>query len=238
MTILVACEESQRVTIEFRKCGHNAYSCDILEPSGGHPEWHINADVLPLLNGDCVFETVDGAKHKIVGKWDMIIAFPPCTHLAVSGASHFAKKRLDGRQREAIEFFCQFLNADCEKVAIENPVGIISGNYITKWFPEIAVKYNLPRRWTQIIQPYEFGHHARKKTCLWEKGLPKLTPTNIVDCGKIDKHGHSYGASSTYATDENGKIIPWNDPRTAMIRSKTFPGIAKAMAEQWGNANE
>ena len=112
MKILVACEESQAVTIELRKLGHEAFSCDIIECSGGHPEWHIMQDVLPLLNGFCSFKTADGADHSIESKWDMIIAFPPCTHLAVSGARHFEKKRSDGRQRWGIEFFCELLHAD------------------------------------------------------------------------------------------------------------------------------
>jgi hypothetical protein len=219
MKILVACEESQAVTIELRKLGHEAYSCDIVESSGGRPEWHLMQDVVPLLKE----------------KWDMIIAFPPCTHLAVSGAAHFEKKRKDGRQRESIEFFMQFINADCEKIAVENPVNIISGEYIKKWFPDLYKKYNLPLKPTQTIQPYEFGHEARKKTCLWLKGLPILKPTQIVGMGDVDKTGHSVGASSTFARDENGKILSWNDPRTGKIRSKTFLGIAKAMAEQWGS---
>ena len=181
MKVLVACEESQRVCIEFRKLGHEAYSCDIEPCSGGHPEWHIQDDVLPLLNGNCDFKTVNGDLHHLIGKWDMIIAFPPCTHLAVSGARHFEKKRADGRQRDGIEFFCQFLNADCEKIAIENPIGIISGDYVKKWFPDLAEKHNLPLKPTQIIQPYEYGHNARKSTCLWLKGIQKLKPTNIVE---------------------------------------------------------
>lgn len=230
----MACEESQRVCIEFRNKGHEAYSCDIIECSGSHPEWHVMGDAIPLLDGNCEFETTDGIKHKIDGKWDMIIAFPPCTHLAVSGAAWFAKKREDGRQREGIDFFCKFLTADCEYISIENPVNIISGDYVKKWFPDLAEKYNLPLKPTQHIQPYEYADHARKKTCLWLKGLKPLKPTKIVDCGEIDKYGHSVGASSTYARDEDGKIIAWNDPRTAKIRSETFPGIAKAMANQWG----
>ena len=249
MNVLVACEESQAVTIELRKLWHEAYSCDIIECSGGHPEWHIQDDVLPLLNPSLImfepniytkgidFQTCDGNEHFIKGKWDMIIAFPPCTHLAVIGARHFDKKRADGRQREAIEFFCAFLFADCDRIAIENPVGIISGDYIPEHFPDLAEKYGLPKKPTQIIQPYEFGDHARKTTCLWIKGLPCLVPTNIVDPGEIVGKGFSVGASLDMARDENGKIISWNDPRTAKIRSKTFPGIAKAMAEQWaGNA--
>jgi site-specific DNA-cytosine methylase len=202
MRVLVACEESQAVTKELRRLGHEAYSCDVQECSGGHPEWHLQQDVIPLL----------------AEPWDMIIAFPPCTDLAVSGARHFAKKRADGRQQRSIEFFMRFVNVDCPKVAIENPIGIMSSHY---------------RKPDQIIQPYQFGDHARKSTCLWLKGLPKLIPTNIVDPGEIVRGGFSVGASLNYARDENGKIIPWNDPRTAKIRSKTFPGIARAMAEQW-----
>ena len=233
MKILVACEESQAVTKELRALGHEAFSCDIIECSGGHPEWHIMDDVLPLLNGNCEFNTSDGKIHTVNGKWDMIIAFPPCTHLAVSGAAHFEKKRNDLRQGEAIEFFSRFLYADCDKIAIENPVNIIGGKYIEEWFPQWK---HLPKC-TQSIQPYEFGDHAKKKTCLWLKGLPLLTPTNIVDAGEfyVSPKGRlfSKGSSSDMAHDENGKILSWKDPRTAKIRSKTFPGIAKAMAEQW-----
>lgn len=238
MKILVACEESQAVTIEMRKLGHEAYSCDILECSGGHPEWHIRWDVLSLLNGNCGFMTMDGEMHSIGGKWDMILAFPPCTHLAVSGASHFEAKRADGRQGEAIDFFCRFLDAECDRVAVENPVNIISGDYIKKWFPELAEKYSLPKKCTQTIQPYWFGDSARKKTCLWLKGLEKLEATDVVDCGEIREGGYSVGASADMARDENGKALSWNDPRTGRIRSKTFPGIAKAMAEQWAGKYE
>jgi hypothetical protein len=238
MKILVACEESQAVTKELRKLGHEAYSCDVIECSGGHPEWHIMQDVLPLLNGDCEFTTMDDVAHSIDGKWDMIIAFPPCTHLAVSGAAWFEKKRQDGRQKEAIEFFMQFVNANCDRIAIENPVNIIGGDYIRKHFPEICEQYGLPLKHTQTIQPYEYGDRARKKTCLWLKGLPELRPTKIVDCGEILPGGYSVSARANYATDENGKIIAWNDPRTAKLRSKTFPGVAKAMAEQWAGMSE
>lgn len=238
MNVLIACEESQRVCIEFRKRGHRAFSCDIMECSGGHPEWHIQGDVLPLLNGHCDFETADGKWHYQQNKWDMIIAFPPCTHLAVSGASWFEKKRADGRQREAIEFFCRFLTADCDKISIENPVGIIAGEYIPKWFPDLAEKYDLPVKPTQIVQPYEYGHAAKKTTCLWLKGLPNLASTNVVDPGEfyitLDGRKFSKGASADAARDENGKILSWKDPRTAKVRSKTYLGIAKAMAEQWG----
>lgn len=196
-------------------------------------------DVLPLLNGKCVFNTMDGKEHFALEKWDMIIAFPPCTHLAVSGARHFEKKREDGRQKDAIEFFCRFLEADCDRIAIENPVGIISGDYIPKHFPITAMIFNLPKKPTQIIQPYEYGDNARKTTCLWLKGLPLLKPTNVVDPGEIVGNGFSVGASLDTARDENGKTIKWNDPRTAKIRSRTFRGIGRAMAEQWaGNFHE
>lgn len=233
MKILVACEESQAVTKELRRLGHEAYSCDIIECSGGHPEWHIQADVLNLLNGNCMFKTDSMQIRSVNGRWDMIIAFPPCTHLAVSGAAHFKKKREDGRQLDAIWFFYRILNANCDKIAVENPVNIISGDYIPKHFSEHGWTKAFPIKPTQVIQPYEYGHEARKKTCLWLKGLPKLEPTDVVGMGEIDKNGHSYGASAAYARDENGKIMSWNDPRTARIRSKTFPSIAKAMAEQW-----
>lgn len=226
MKILVACEESQAVTIELRKLGHEAYSCDIIEESGGHPEWHIRHDVLPLITGEpCDFTTEDGTAHHMDDKWDMIIAFPPCTYLTVTGNRWFnvskygekALKRARDRE-EAVKFFMSFVNANCDRIAIENPVGVMSTNY---------------RKPDQIIQPYQFGSHARKKTCLWLKGLPKLVPTDIVSAGEIDSYGCSVGAAATYARDGNGKILSWNDPKTARIRSKTFSGIASAMAEQW-----
>lgn len=229
LNILVACEESQAVTKEFRAIGHNAYSCDILSCSGEHPEWHICDDVLPLLNGKCTFLTSDGTTHELKDKWDMIIAFPPCTHLAVSGARHFEKKRADGRQREGVEFFCKFFDADCEMVSIENPVNIISGDYVKTWFPDIAEKYNLPIKPTQTIQPYEFGHNERKRTCLWLKGLPLLKPTNVVEpelVSYVKKDGSVTTFSKKYCIGKDS-----HDPR---VRSKTYEGVAKAMAEQWG----
>lgn len=166
MKILVACEESQTVCKAFRAGGHEAYSADILEPSGGHPEWHILGNVLPLINGRCKFSTMDGTEHEIAGRWDMLIAFPPCTHLAVSGARWFPQKRADGRQQDAIDFFMQFVNADCDKIAVENPVSIMSTEY---------------RKPDQTFQPWQFGHGESKKTCLWLKNLQPLKPTNIVD---------------------------------------------------------
>lgn len=189
MKILVACEESQAVTIELRKLGHEAYSCDIEPCSGGHPEWHYQEDVSPLLK-----------QH-----WDMIIAFPPCTHLAVSGARYFEQKRKDGRQQQGFDFFMQFANADCKKIAIENPVGIMSTQY---------------RKPDQIVQPWQFGHGETKTTCLWLKGLPKLKPTEIVD-GREQRVW---------------KMPP--GPERAKMRSKTYVGIARAMAEQWAGVNQ
>ena len=237
MKVLVACEESQAVCKAFREKGHEAYSCDIIDCSGGHPEWHIKGDVLNILNptplisseSGIVFNTVDGLIHD-VEKWDMIIAFPPCTHLAVSGARHFEKKRQDGRQKEAIEFFMQFMNADCDKVAIENPIGIISGDYIPKWFPDLAEKYGLPIKQSQIIQPYEYGHAAKKSTCLWLKNLPLLKPTKIVEPDLI-----SYTCKSgKKVTFSRHMVQGFENGERAKSRSKTFEGVAAAMAEQWG----
>lgn len=225
MNILIACEESQAITIEMRKRGHNCFSADLQECSGGHPEWHINGDCLPLLNGNCEFLTQDGNKHSIEGKWDMIIAHPPCTYLTVSGNRWFNKVRYGNKavarereREEAVRFFMKFVEADCDKIAIENPIGVMSKRF---------------KKPTQIIQPYMFGDKARKTTCLWLKNLPCLFPTKIVSMGTIKKGGFSVGASSDCAR-KNGKIISWNNPETAKIRSKTFPGIARAIAEQWG----
>lgn len=201
MNVLIACEESQRVCIEFRKKGHLAFSCDIEECSGGHPEWHIKEDVLRILNGECGFTTQNGDNWIFPCKWDLIIAFPPCTHLAVSGARYFEQKRKDGRQKQGIDFFMEFVKADCDKIAIENPIGIMSTHY---------------RKPDQIIQPWMFGHGETKATCLWLKNLPKLEPTNIVD-GREQRIW---------------RMPP--GPERAKERSKTYEGIAKAMADQWG----
>lgn len=194
MRVLVACEESQAVAIEMRRVGHEAYSCDMVPCSGGHPEWHIQGDVTNILN--------DG--------WDMIIAFPPCTDLAIGGARHWAKKRADGRQAAAAAFFMRFVDADCPHIAIENPAGVMSELY---------------RPPDQYIQPYWFGDSAQKQTGLWLKNLPKLIPTNIVNKGE-------------YRTLSNGKRRPefmWRHTTDRQRqRSKTFSGIARAMAEQWG----
>ena len=193
MRILVACEESQRVCIELRKLGHEAYSCDILPCSGGHPEWHLQQDVLPLLNE----------------KWDMIIAFPPCTYLSNAGARHLYKggKLNEERYKKGLlakELFMAIYNADCPKIAIENPTP--------------SKIFELPGK-TQVIQPWWFGHPYSKRTQLWLKGLPKLIPTNIVEVeSSCRKAGNWF--------NKGGKDRQIN-------RSKTFPGIAKAMANQW-----
>lgn len=231
MNVLIACEESQRVCTAFREKGHNAFSCDILPCSGGHPEWHIQGDVLKMLDTEhnALFWTMDGVGRITPKRWDMIIAFPPCTHLCVSGARHFEKKRADGRQREGIEFFCKFLTADCDRIAIENPVGIISGKYISEYFPDLAGKYGLPREHSQIIQPYYFGDPHKKTTCLWLKGLEKLKPTNIVD-PKLVQYTCKSGKVVTFSE----YMVKFDGEERAKHRSKTFPGIARAMAEQWG----
>jgi hypothetical protein len=193
-SILVACEESQVVATAFREKGHSAYSCDILPTSGDNPEWHIQDDVL---------------KHIDKG-WSAIIAFPPCTHLAVSGAAWFEEKRKDGRQQKAIDFFMAIANADARFIAVENPISIMS----TKW-----------RKPDQYIQPYEFGHMEQKKTCLWLKNLPPLKPTNNVYCEMMQLPKRER---------ERLHYLP-PSPDRAKIRSKTCLGIAKAMAEQWSD---
>lgn len=206
MKVLIACEESQTVCKAFRERGHEAYSCDIQEPSGGHPEWHIQGDALKVIESQ---------------QWDLIIAHPPCTYLTVTGNRWFNVERYGEKaiqryrdREEAVEFFMAIAEADCEHIAIENPVGIMS----SRW-----------RKSDQIIEPWQFGDSYEKKTCLWLKGLPKLIPTNIVNVPP----------RKTFAS---GKSMPawyadvWRLPKVerAKLRSKTFPGIAKAMAEQWG----
>ena len=221
MKVLVACEESQAVTKEFRALGHEAYSCDIIECSGGHPEWHIKQDVLPLLGGNCEFVSMDEQSHSIHGKWDMIIGFPPCTYLTVTGNRWFNVERYGEKaiQREkdrydAIKFFMSFANANCDRIAIENPVGIMSRTW---------------RKPDQIIQPYMFGDPERKGTCLWLKGLPELKPTNIVE-PQVIVYKNGRGTDSPWHMNTLG--LP--KAERAKLRSKTFAGIAKSMAEQWG----
>lgn len=232
MVILIACEESQRVCTAFRELGHEAYSADIQEPSGGHPEWHILGDVLEVLNpkdhlGDfeapdqyICFKTMDGSYHE-VKRWDIIIAHPPCTYLTCTGNRWFnverygekAIQRIKDRE-EAAKFFMQFANADCDHIAIENPVGYMSTFY---------------RKADQIIQPYMFGHEVEKKTCLWLKNLPKLKPTNVVKPPERVQYASGKTMPKWYAE-------AWHMPaeERSKFRSKTFEGIAKAMAEQWG----
>jgi hypothetical protein len=205
MRILIACEESQAVTKELRLLGHEAFSCDLLPCSGGKPEWHLQKNVFDIIN--------DG--------WDMMIAFPPCTDLAVSGARHFERKIADGSQQKSIQFFMDLINAPIDKIAIENPIGIMSSKY---------------RKPDQIIQPWQFGDKAQKSTCLWLKNLPKLKPTDIVEKGEffdfISKKGEKKRMPMWYYKALKEAKTP-EQRRT--LRSKTFQGIAIAMATQWTN---
>ena len=222
MKVLVACEESQRVCTAFREKGHNAFSCDIQEPSGGHPERHICGDVLPLLNGNCEFVTMDGTQHKIGGTWDLIIAHPPCTYLTLAGNKWFKPEfadRFPDRQKqreEAVVFFMTIANADCDKIAIENPVGVMS----SQW-----------RKPDQYIEPYMFGDPEKKKTGLWIKGVPLLKPTNIVEPVII----HCKSGANEPRWHMETMHLP--KAERSRVRSQTFPGIANAMAEQWGVIN-
>lgn len=202
MRVLVACEESQAVTMAFRALGHEAYSCDIIPCSGGHPEWHLQQDVTPLLQE----------------KWDMIIAFPPCTYLTNAGARHLYKGGTLNVERykkglEAKAFFMTIYNADSPKIAIENPTP--------------SRVYGLPKK-TQVIQPWQFGHPYTKRTQLWLKGLPPLKPTNIVTPER------TWCPSGSYSQKHDNKHKGMFTTDRAKNRSKTFPGIAQAMAEQWG----
>lgn len=228
MKVLIACEESQEVCKAFRAIGHEAYSCDIQECSGGHPEWHIQSDVMKVLNPSTFpfgypkipsFPTADGEWHDDIDRWDLIIAHPPCTYLSNAGArwlyaGHKLNKERYAKGLEAKEFFMKFWNADCPRICIENPI------------PSSA--YNLPEC-TQFVQPYEYGHPFSKKTCLWLKGLPPLVPTDIVPDHKPFVSSGSY--SKTHDPKFKGASRKGG---SAKSRSKTFPGIAKAMAEQWG----
>jgi len=231
MKVLIACEESQRVCAAFRELGHEAYSCDIQEPSGGHPEWHILGDVLRVLNpaplplsdgsGIC-FVTMDGRFHK-VDRWDLIIAHPPCTYLTPAGSCRLFDKdhnviNKDREQKlwDAVSFFRMFLDSDCDKIAVENPA---------------PMKYCKLPKYSQIIEPYYFGDSWKKRTCLWLKNLPPLKPTEMVkpiSCW-VETNGRTCRT----------KLRGAKGARSAKERSKTFPGIAKAMAQQWGgNLNE
>lgn len=216
MKVLVACEESQAVCTAFRERGHEAYSCDIQEPSGEHPEWHILGDALQAVQGGQV-TTMDGCAHDI-GSWDLLIAHPPCTYLSNAGA---VRMRVNGeivperyaKMLEAKAFFLDFWDAAIPKICVENPV------------PMKLCELPL---YTQIVQPYEHGHPYSKRTCLWLKGLPKLEPTNIVENHVPYVNGGCKDAHGNYRRFQGLKE---RDPK---IRAKTFPGIAAAMAEQWG----
>jgi len=200
MRVLVACEFSGVVRDAFANRGHDAWSCDLLPTESGLTLLegkHIQGDVIEVLNDN----------------WDLMIAHPPCTHLAVSGAKHFKQKIADGRQQQGVNFFMALVNAPINKIVIENPIGIMSRIYCKP---------------AQIIQPYQFGHNVSKSTCLWEKNVPKLTPTNIVDKGEFitfpsGKRMHKWYADKAFGGEARAKV-----------RSKTFTGIANAMAEQWG----
>ena len=221
MNVLVACEESQRVCTAFRERGHNAFSCDIEPCSGGHPEWHIMQDVVPLLNGRCSFKTMDGIEHSIDGKWDLIIAHPPCTRLCNSGQrwlyygdeEYRLKKKKE--QEEAVDFFLKFTKADCPRIAIENPMGIMSSLYRKPDFT-----YN----------PYDFENETEcKKTGIWLIGdIQPLKPTRKEP---LPKEQRTHGIWKAHFGD---KKLAWNDPETARLRSQTPYGVAKAMSEQWG----
>ena len=233
MNVLVACEESQRVCEAFRKRGHNAFSCDIVDCSGGHPEWHFKQDVLqviPNFGG----KLQNGEEYYLPEgeEWDLMVAHPPCTYLCVSGAAwyyHPEDKGLPIEQRrphpkypnrakdreEAVNFFMELYNSGVKRIAIENPVGIMSTRF---------------RKADQIIEPWMFGDEASKKTCLWLKGLPKLQPTNIVEPPKRTEFKSGKSMPTWYAD-------AWKLPKEerAKLRSKTFEGIAKAMAMQWAS---
>ena len=212
--VLVACEESQAVCKAFRALGHEAYSCDIQPCSGGHPEWHIMGDAIPLINGECRFSTMDGAAHEIEQKWDLLIAHPPCTYFSRAGMANFSKNKpkeyREERYRkliESYEFFKKFENASANRIAIENPVGWLNTHH---------------RKPDFTINPWQFGHEVNKPTCFWTKGLPPLQPTKIVGRGEIVRK-------------KNGKTISvWFMKANQKERSKTFSGIAAAMADQWG----
>ena len=228
MNVLVACEESQVVCRAFRAKGHNAYSCDIIPCSGGHPEWHIMQDVVPLVNGRCSFETMDGKKHAINGKWDMLIVFPPCTFLTNTGNRWFnierygekAKKRFKDREA-AIAFFMVFVNADCDRIVIENPIGVMSTVY---------------RKPDQIIHPYYFAKEEndenceRKATCFWLIGDVQPLQYQIRFAPRIIEYKNGKGTDSPW----HMQTMSLPPDERAKARSKTYAGVGEAMAEQWG----
>ena len=217
MKILIACEESQRVCKAFREKGHEAYSCDIIECSGGHPEWHIKQDVLPLLNGRCEFTTCDGKLHTVSGKWDLIIAHPPCTYLTGASAVELSKhpERLQ-KGFESVTFFNSILNADCEKICIENP-------------PPMK-RFNLPK-YSQLIRAYKIGEPHKKAYCLWLKELPKL---EVDETAEKPKAEYVWIHKATGKKKSGSKWYNSDNKNHRLHRSKTPIGLAKAMAEQWG----
>jgi len=222
LNVLVACEESQAVCTAFRELGHRAFSCDIQECSGGHPEWHVVGDVSKMLVGG-VFFTQDGVRHEQTGKWDLIVAHPPCTYLTAASAvrlfnpDHTVKDpERYAKGERAKEFFMSILNADCDAIAIENPVPLKC--------------FGLPK-YTQVIEPYMFGDPWKKKTCLWLKGLPKLEPTDVVE-----PLGLWVGATSSRRDAHIYSKYALRSKRNSKERSKTFQGIAKQMAAQWSAA--
>ena len=229
MNVLIACEESQAVCKAFRQRGHNAFSCDLKPCTGGHPEWHIQGDVLPLLNGASDdfycridFHTQNGDLHELPWKWDLIIAHPPCTYMSKAGArwmyptaGNISPERL-AKAMEAKEFFLKILNADCDRIAIENPR------------PLKVV--DLPKP-SQVIQPYQFGHPYSKATCLWLKGLPPLEPTEVLTEYKPYCPSNTGGVTRGQSYNKGGAIRAVDD---CVNRSKTFVNIARAMSEQWG----
>ena len=236
MKVLVACEESQTVCKAFRAKGHEAYSCDIQDCSGGHSEWHIKGDVLPLINGNVQFVTCDGKAHKINGKWDLLIAHPPCTFLSGATTRHLslrctpAEKVVDRlwKLAESAVFFMRFALADCDKICVENPQGFMS---------------RLWRKPDQTIYPYYFAeskndieNYQKKRTCFRLKGLMPLKRTS--DLPPPEPLGYSKSGKPLNFVEMHGKINGIKHGKnSAVARSKTFPGIAKAMAEQWGDTN-
>lgn len=224
MRVLIACEESQRVCKAFREKGHIAYSCDILPCSGGHPYWHIQGNV---LNGNCEFRTQDGVEWKISDRWDLIIAHPPCTYLTVTGNRWFneekygnvAKERNKEREK-AFDFFMKIWNADCEKVVIENPIGYVNTRF---------------RKPDQIVHPYYFAEAEndenceRKATCLWMRGVKPLK-YEIKYQPRVIKYKNGKGTDSPW----HMQTMSLPKEERSRLRSQTFPGFAKAMAEQWG----
>ena len=220
LKVLVACEESQRVCEAFRKRGCEAYSADLIDCSGGHPEWHIQGDVIPIINGHCSFKTNDGVVHNIDDEWDLIIAHPPCTYLTNSGSLWFNIEKYGDKARQrykdrevAVDFFMKFVNANCQHIAIENPVGHMSSAY---------------RKLDCIYNPYDFkGETECKKTCLWLKGLKPLK-SNRDKPLPVESRTHN-GFKGHFGD----KCYGWNDPECSRLRSQTPVGVAEVMAEQW-----